>query len=412
MNEHRFNLFVNHQKIVSYSDIDFFSCKEINVAIQVDENETEIMEHITQLGLSRVNSIIIKCPKNESTFRTIPLSNLRMEYSTLVDAKTLCEMIGKKYHDLLSTKIWLAHENKRLQDNTVIENLFIKENQISESVELTLFVHPNKYIKDFCEEHHLMCFKEINVKFLTGQFSIDLFQQKTLATVGDLKYPIYQLKGIAPHLQSLFCYKFGDSELADSMELFSNPLDIIVDDSITINLIVKPAKEVQVIVQCAEHLHGEAIELNMKENDTIADVKQAISKVTNKPSSIICLPPLRLRYNFEFSMNEAEYFDGDHLWKLELSENNSIELFASLCVLVSIKATDSTIHQRSFPLFNFESYTVRHIATILEKEYRRFGYNPRLVEKPGISMKTKLKDIGEETVEFVSEPLSSKCILS
>uniref|UniRef100_A0A7M5V3I4 Uncharacterized protein n=1 Tax=Clytia hemisphaerica TaxID=252671 RepID=A0A7M5V3I4_9CNID len=402
----RFLFFVN-QNPVKHSQIDLFRCKEINLAIQVDDDETDLLKHLEPLGLSRVGSIIIKCPNTGSVFCSLPLS----QWESFVDPEDVCNEIIKKHRELFYTKIWLAHDGNKLGKDTIIESLFIRENEILENIELTLFVLPNKRVKEVCEMHHLVYLKEINVKFLTGQFTIDLFQQENLLTVGELKRTIYEIKDIAPHLQSLFCYKFSDFQLEGFMEIFSLLTDVKENDSITLNLIVKPAKELQVVIKCAGHLHSETIDLNMKETDTISDIKKEVSKITNHPSSIISILSVE-NCLWKFGENIVGFDDNDQLWHLKLSETISIKLYAMLQVLVSIKATNSAIHQRSFRITNFKSNKIRNITQVLEKEKKLFGSTPKLVEKPGITLETKLIDIGEELIEFVSQSSSTKCLLS
>ena len=300
----KFCFFINGKRI-RFTKRDVIDDSEvIKVAIQADDNETELLKLIVELGLSRVHSIKIKSQKPGSIFCTLPLSTF---ITIPVDVKIVCETIITNFKELSNTKIWLAHESERLHEDFNIENLFIQDDDIMEDVRLTLFVNPNKNVKDFCEKHHLVYLREINISFLTGQFTIDLFSEDEIENVEDLKKTINRMKKIPPHLQSLFYDSFGDLKIFDNMQL-SSLHPFIMEESLTFRLIVKPVKDVHVNVHCDKDLHKHTIELDLKESDAIADIKQSIANITNHPFSIILVLSID-HMHLEFGDNIIEYDD-------------------------------------------------------------------------------------------------------
>ena len=392
---------------------DIVNCKELKVAIQADDIETDCLQQIKKRGLSRIHSIMIRSQRADSILCTFPLSMFAGKFILHFNIEFICETISERYEELSNTKIWLTFNDERLHEDTEVKDLFVQDDEIKADLMLTLFVHPNKIVKDFCEKHHLVYLREISISFLTGKFTIDLFSQDSIIiTVEDLKKTIYRLKNIPPHLQSLFNEKISDSELSSKVEI-SSLNTFIIEDSLHFSLIVKPAKDVSLNIHCDPALYRQSIQLKFKESDTFADVKQLIATVTNCPFSMISISNLEQR-QLKFGENLTECDDEKQLWNLEPSENESIDLFATLRFIVSIQKADSTIDQRSFPVVNFESKTVRDLGKVLQKAYKQYGLLLKLVEKPEIiNLTTKLKDVGKERIEYIAESSSSTtCNLS
>uniref|UniRef100_A0A7M5X333 Ubiquitin-like domain-containing protein n=1 Tax=Clytia hemisphaerica TaxID=252671 RepID=A0A7M5X333_9CNID len=382
---------------VPRNDLSPFRLNEIQFAVRADDSEVELLKILSEHGISRINTTIIQHPSKNNTICMLSL----LLWGANPNSRRVCQMIGEKFDlDYFSTKYhWLQHGGEIFFRDVSVRGLK-HTSGISENQVLSLYVKPNTN-KDIQE----ICRKQVKINFLTGQFSIDL-QGVPGFKVEDLKNAIYKVKGIAPHLQSLFDLKPGECELSDSMDLFLLNTWMLLE-SITLNLIIKPPKEVSVTLECV--FHEGKMEFNMKESDTIADIKQNIETITNVPKSFVLIGRSQNHYHTPTIF----YGNDDPIWSL-MTKNNSVSFHVTKKVLISINGDPSTVDNAeisSHPIINYQEDTVQTIYGALQTEYKGYGLTLRFAKLPDISLKTKLKDIGERRIIFITKP-PRNCIIT
>ena len=257
---------------------------EINLAAQVDDGENELLEIVQRLGISRMRSILIKHPVNDSVMFDLPLSKVERIKENWLPLDMIYELIGNESQGLSKSCLYLMRNEEEFKCDFNLHEHFLNENCFSENLCLILLVSPYgtqdvPSTDRFCEEHGLKYIKQVNINFLTGQFTIDVITNKILALI-EVKAYICHLKGIPPHLQVLY---FDNVNLSDDTKLIT--LNRSMNRDSIILTLVKPAKEME--LRLSGNIIKEQLTVKVLETDYINRLKDIVNEHTGIPSLLI-----------------------------------------------------------------------------------------------------------------------------
>ena len=231
-------------------------------------------------------------------------------------------------------------------------------------------------IDAFCQKYNIA--KELKINFLTGQFSVDLFSEegRKLERVEDLKTLIYEKKGVAPHLQLFFLDR---DELSKNVRLFE------LLSFGTLNLVVQPAKEIEVKL-C---LGGEGISLQMKETCTIFELKRRVGEHCGMNTEVFDIP---LR---------DEEDDQTPIWLLK-----GRGLIIQRKVFFTLLQDDGNVlmEKVSHLILDEEENIENLIQRKIQIKYQFLCKGGFLLKNRELTLETKLRDVGETVIKFVVYP--------
>jgi len=356
----------------------------IKLAVQVDDTETELLEKVKQLGLSRMRSIIIKHPDpDDSTiFHEIPLSQLNGQESNFQVYKILKNLMIEKYKGISLQFFDLLHDQKHINWlGGNINDFFVEEDTLREKLVLTIIIKANrdKNMQKFCEQHHLTFLKELNIKFLTGQFSFDVLSGK-VNTIRDIKNEIFKTKGIAPHLQQLYHESIELTEDGNKSTFMNKAM--MSQESVTLNLLIKPAQEVKLYVNA--NFLKEQIEIEILESATVLDLKESISAQSGIPPSLIVVGGF---------IDEP---DSEPIWRCSFT-NNVVQVHKRVVVYVD---NNGVILRRDHFIRDLDTETVDTLHKDIADTYINYGLGNVIIKNTGLKSKTLLKDVGEQEIRF------------
>ena len=98
-------------------------------------------------------------------------------------------------------------------------------------------------MKKFCQEHQLTFVQQVNINFVL-KFSLDVVSGQ-MDFLSDVKYEIFKTKGIDPYLQQLY---YDNIKLIDDGNKSYFMTQMMTQESITLNLVVKPAQKVKLYI--------------------------------------------------------------------------------------------------------------------------------------------------------------------
>ena len=381
----------------------------IRFAIQLDENEdVNLLETVKNLNLSCIRSIIVKHPFNENiTFCQFSVSK-KMTGNSQYEA--LCAEVRSQHEDLKSASIELHHGGKKISEN--LENYFVNdEGEINEYLTLYLFVKPshNENVQRFCHEYDIKLLKFVNINFLTGQFTIDVLARDDdlVKTIGELKGKIYEMKNILPHLQMLHYKEANMAEITDSMKLES--LSNNRSESITFDLIVKPAQDINISFICPFYPNVKEALPVFKETDTFAHVKEEFSKLSGIPTGIIFLG--------SGYIIQKQFLDDEPLWNCSKTLPDRMVIITKKVLLSIENLPEKTQEKREYVISRANvDDDIRALQIELSHQWNRKHKTHDMTlswrKVNHLTWETKLMDVNDERLVFYVRPKTSRCVIS
>uniref|UniRef100_A0A7M5XMN4 Ubiquitin-like domain-containing protein n=1 Tax=Clytia hemisphaerica TaxID=252671 RepID=A0A7M5XMN4_9CNID len=357
----------------------------VKLVVQVDDPKTELSERAKQIGLSCIRSVVIKHPdpENPTIFYDCPLSKLEGLLET--NEKELKRLLAEQHQDISPEDVCLLHNRDSITSTKNIEDLFIEGDSIQETLELTLEIKPNEEegMQRFCQKYDLSPYKQVIIKFLTGEFSFDILSGAN-TTIGQIKDEIYKAKSIPIHLQQLYHENIEVPNDAQNSTFIAQMM-MISGKPITLNLIVKPAQTFKIYVKKDYYLN-EQLEIEILETATILDFKEEISVRSGVPLKLIKIFPDRC-------------FDDDSkpLWDCYFHKTNyKIWLYKIVIVLIDDQIYEGVVKREEYIIEN----KTETLGKLHKKISRRYISNVSLKSK-GLKSNTLLNDLGETEITFV-----------
>ena len=389
----------------------------IKLAVQANDNETKLLVKVKELGLSRLRSIQIKHPNSENILFECSLVRWYAFRSTREEYYSLCLRVSQEL-DLPLADFGLSHSIGYEEEQLIglkpkmidicqcgnipryrndFQELMIQEDQIEENLTFTLVLKPSLDPRSlqFCKNQGLQHLKQLDIKFLAGQFTIDL-SLGDIRTIKDLKNHLYQTKDILPHLQILH---HENAPQRDNIELASFS-HLPSSDSIQLTLIVKPPKEMTFRLRYRP-LFNEDIPITMIESETISDLKDRISEQTSIPKSLITI-------NIGGELQHLT----DSMKFCYCKFENDIVLVTRMVKVLVIK-NEKVVTQFDHRVRNNAQETVQVLLDNLQREHGGAGSVCLAKRNNGeVALNTKLCTIGEEGLEFMIRSKNTKRLVN
>ena len=357
---------------------EILSSLPVKPVVQVDDIETELLERVQRLGLSRIRSVIIKHPdpENSTIFYDCPLSRLE---ST---ERKLHELLAEEHEGISPRYLCLLHNQQSIMYVENIEDLFIEKDRVHENLFLTLAINKNtdEDMQKFCEKYNLTPYKKVNIKFLTGEFSVDVLSGVKI-TLRDIKDEIFKTKGI-PHLKQLY---HENVELSDDDDKLTFTNQLMTQNCITLNLLVKPAQKFKLYINA--NFLKEQMEIEILETSTILDLKKEISARSGIPSKIIVI---------------SRYDEGDSepLWNCSFHQFQYYVVDVWKKVIVHIN-NEGTVMRRDHNIQDLETETLAELHNSISLSYHGYCHSDVSLKNTGLKPEALLKDLGETELTFV-----------
>eukprot|EP00111_Clytia_hemisphaerica_P010746 TCONS_00031387-protein len=348
---------------------------KVNLIVQADDGAKGLLWTLELYGIRRMRSVVVKHPETAAILFDISLSKFN-------ERQPLVDVISKRCPNLSADCVSLFHKQEKLDDAFFVKDMFalmFSDGSIEENFVVTLAVKPNirEDMKEFCEKNAIKYLGNININFLTGQFSIDL-SLITARTIKDLKNQIYKVKRTPPHLQMIF---YQNAELSDSNQLTSHSYN---QESLTFNMVVKPGKEIELFINCV-FLDGLHMDLKVCETDTIGDLKEMVSQRSGIPSSL---------------MVAGSYLgEPDHVQIWETGFQYVFPVDFNKKVLLLIKRKGKEVQRKSHLIRYYDYDTIETLCEDVQRELEGEGHVT--MEKNGFNRDTLLKDVGEKEITFL-----------
>jgi len=362
----------------------------VKLVVQVDGQKTELSERAKQIGLSCIRSVVIKHPdpENPTIFYDCPLSKLEGLLET--NEKELIQLLAEQHEDISPEDVCLLHNRNSITSTKNIEDLFIEGDSIQETLELTLEIKPNEDegMQKFCRKYDLSPYKQVIIKFLTGEFSFDILSGANI-TIGQIKDEIYKAKSIPIHLQQLYHENIEVPNDAQNSTFIAQMM-MISGKPITLKLIVKPAQTFKIYVKKG-NFTNEQLEIEILETATILDFKEEISVRSGVPSKLIKIFPDR-----RFGRDE----DSQPLWNCDFHKTN-YRIFVYKIVIVLID-DEGDVRMEEYEDENYFIWNEAETLRNLHEYYsRRYFYANVSLKSKELKSNTLLKDLGETEITFV-----------
>ena len=208
-------------------------------------------------------------------------------------------------------------------------------------------------MQKFCQKHQLTFVKQVNIKFLTGQFSLDFLSGK-MDFLSDVKNEIFNTKGIAPHLQQLY---YDNMELMDDGKISNFMTRMMTRESITLNLVVKPAQKVKLYINA--NFLDEQIEFETLETATVLDLKELLSAQSGIPTNLIVI----------IVDGFIDGTDSKPIWECSF-ENNIVQAYKRVIVYIRRRRT---ICREDHLIHDLETETVATLHKGIKQQYRCYS---------------------------------------
>lgn len=239
--------------------------------------------------------------------------------------------------------------------------------------------------------------KEVNVKFLTGIFTIDVLKYE-IRTVMHLKQEIFRERGIALHLQTLF---HNQTELNDDKQELTSIEPMLTKTSITVSLIAKQPKQITLQLKIT-FIKFPPFDVEVLETDTIKRLKELVHER---------LPGYSIKILSVNCIGGKDLPDNYPIWACNFPRNfrcKEVEIDRKVLVLVK----DGDVIRRQDQYVYYHIQTLKDIQLVLQRQYGHRGV-VRMSPKDTFSLDTDTEMIRDEEFlfEVIEKAAKPHCIM-